>query len=62
VSDLLADIPARRERGASSVEYALLAALLAVAIIASVTFFGSATNGLFQRTCSSIASAQSQSC
>ena len=60
--DLLRIRPARGERGASSTEYALLAVLIAVAVMASVTFFGSTTNGLFQRTCGSIASAQSQSC
>ena len=39
----------RTERGASSVEYALLAALIAIVIVVAVTAFGSKTNGLFQR-------------
>jgi Flp pilus assembly pilin Flp len=42
------------DRGASSVEYALLAALIAVVIVASVSLFGASTAGLFQRTCSSM--------
>jgi Flp pilus assembly pilin Flp len=44
----------RRERGASSTEYALLAVLIAVFIIGSVTFFGQSTSDLFSRTCSSL--------
>lgn len=51
----------RSQRGASSVEYALIAALIAVVIIGSVTFFGGATASLFQRTCSSMPQA-SASC
>ena len=35
------------EAGASAVEYGLLLAFIAVAIVASVTAFGSAVNGLF---------------
>lgn len=49
-------------RGASSVEYAIMVSLIAVVIIAAVTFFGSRTNGLFQKSCESIASTQSTSC
>jgi Flp pilus assembly pilin Flp len=51
-----------RQRGASSVEYALIALFVAVAIIGSVTVFGGRTADLFQRTCGSIAASQSQSC
>jgi Flp pilus assembly pilin Flp len=51
-----------RQRGASSVEYALIAVFIAVVVIGSVTVFGGRTADLFQRTCGSIASAQSQSC
>ena len=50
------------QRGASSVEYALLAAFIAVVIVGAVTFFGSSTANLFQRSCSSIAGAISTSC
>jgi Flp pilus assembly pilin Flp len=42
------------QRGASSVEYALLTALIAVVIIASMTFFGGRTAALFKNACSSI--------
>ena len=36
------------ESGASAVEYAVLMALIALAIIGSVTAFGTAVKGLFQ--------------
>ena len=39
------------ERGASSVEYALLMMLIAVVIIAGITAFGTATGDLFRSTC-----------
>jgi Flp pilus assembly pilin Flp len=44
----------RDDAGASSVEYALLAAFIAIVIIGAVVFFGGATSGLFQRTCESM--------
>jgi pilus assembly protein Flp/PilA len=44
----------RSERGASAVEYALIAVLIAVVIIASVSVLGTRTSGLFQRTCDSM--------
>ena len=44
----------RAQRGATSAEYALIAALVAVAVIGAVTLFGGATAGLFSRTCSSV--------
>ena len=40
-------------RGATSVEYALLIALIAIAIVAAVTLLGNGTAGLFQRSCDS---------
>ncbi len=40
--------PARGERGASAVEYALLASLIAVVIIAAVVIFGGAVRSLFE--------------
>jgi Flp pilus assembly pilin Flp len=43
-----------RHRGASSVEYALIAFFIAVVIIGSVTYLGTSTSGLFTRTCSSL--------
>ena len=49
-------------RGASSVEYAIMVSLIALVIITAVSFFGTRTNGLFQKSCESIASTQSTSC
>jgi len=37
------------EAGASAVEYALLMAFIALAIVTSVTTFGQAVNGLYQK-------------
>ena len=39
--------PRSEERGATSVEYALMAALIALVIVGSVTLFGVAVDGLF---------------
>ena len=50
------------ERGASAVEYAILVSLIAVIILAAVTFFGQRTGGLFEKTCSSVASTQGGTC
>ena len=52
----------RIEIGASSVEYAILVSLIALIILVSVALFGEKTSGLFQKTCSSIASAQGSTC
>jgi pilus assembly protein Flp/PilA len=40
----------KSERGASAVEYGLLVALIAVAIIAGAFFLGDRINGLFTNT------------
>lgn len=45
---------ARTERGASAVEYGLLVALIALAIIAAVTLLGGNLSALFTRTANSI--------
>ena len=37
----------RNERGATSVEYGLMVAMIAIAIIGGVTIFGTGVNGLF---------------
>lgn len=37
----------RDERGATSVEYGLMVAMIAIAIIGGVTVFGAGVNGLF---------------
>jgi pilus assembly protein Flp/PilA len=47
--------PRTSQRGATSVEYALVAALIALVVVGSVTLFGGSTAGLFQRSCSSMA-------
>ena len=43
----------RSSRGATSVEYALLIALIAIAIVAAVTLLGNGTAGLFRESCDS---------
>lgn len=48
------DARAAGERGASLVEYALLIALIAVACILAVTFFGTQTGDSFSRIGSSV--------
>jgi pilus assembly protein Flp/PilA len=45
---------ARTERGASAVEYGLLVALIAIAIIAGATLLGGKLNGMFSRTSGSL--------
>lgn len=52
----------RSERGAVSTEYALVTTLIALAIIAGAFLFGQRTADLFQRSCDSVASAQSSTC
>jgi pilus assembly protein Flp/PilA len=47
---------ARTERGASAVEYGLLVALIAVAIIAAVTLLGGKLSAVFSKTNASITS------
>lgn len=44
----------RTERGASAVEYGLLVALIAIAIIVAVTLLGKNLSQVFNRTASSI--------
>ena len=39
---------ARGERGATAVEYGLMASLIALVIIVAVTAFGKSVNGLFE--------------
>ncbi len=40
----------RDDRGATAIEYGLIAALIAVVAIASMTIFGSSLSGLFNYT------------
>jgi Flp pilus assembly pilin Flp len=58
------ECPARRrgQRGAAAVEYALIAVLIAVVIIAAVTVLGGRTSGLFQKTCESLPSVGAATC
>jgi len=44
------------------VEYAILVSLIALIILVAVTLFGQRTSGLFQKTCSSVASTQGTTC
>lgn len=44
------------ETGATAIEYALLAAILAVAIIAGLTTVGTTLNGKFQSVSTTVAS------
>jgi pilus assembly protein Flp/PilA len=44
------------EDGATAVEYALMVALIAMVIIAAVTFVGLSTNGLFEEAGSAVSS------
>ncbi|MDZ4690706.1 Flp family type IVb pilin [Terricaulis sp.] len=47
----------RDERGATAIEYALIAAMLSVAIIASVTLLGDALKDTFDDTAAKVAAA-----
>jgi pilus assembly protein Flp/PilA len=48
-----------RTDGATAAEYALLVALIAVAIIAAVSFLGSSITGVFDKTGSTLSGATS---
>jgi Flp pilus assembly pilin Flp len=50
------------ERGASSVEYGLLAALVAGAIIGTVLTFGPAVHSSYQDSCTKITTAMGSDC
>ncbi len=50
------------ETGASSVEYALLAVLIAVTILASVQLLGTNLSASFKHSCDSVAATTSSSC
>lgn len=50
---------ATRDRGATAVEYALMVALIAVAIIAIVTFLGGNLAGIFKKSCDALNTAGS---
>jgi pilus assembly protein Flp/PilA len=45
---------ARTERGASAVEYGLLVALIAIAIIVGITALSGSLNGIFNKTSGSL--------
>jgi pilus assembly protein Flp/PilA len=47
---------AKTERGASAVEYGLLVALIAIAIIVAVSLLGGKLSGVFNKTSSSLPS------
>ncbi len=45
----------RDERGATAIEYALIAAMLSLAVIASVTLLGDALKDIFDDTAAKVA-------
>ena len=47
---------AKTERGASAVEYGLLVALIAIAIIVAITALGGKLSGVFDKTSASLPS------
>ena len=53
---------AKAETGASAAEYALLASLIAIVILASVAAFANEVTDLFSDSCASVAAARSQAC
>ena len=58
VIELIARVQQRlsSEDGATAIEYALMVALIAMVIIAAVTFLGQSTNQLYQDVGSAVAS------
>ncbi|MEO5710285.1 MAG: Flp family type IVb pilin, partial [Nocardioidaceae bacterium] len=46
----------KSDRGASAVEYGLLVALIAIAIIVAITALGGKLSGVFQKTSNSLPS------
>jgi len=50
------------EEGASSVEYAILVSLIAIVILVAVALLGSNLSTMFKNSCSSVATAASQTC
>ncbi len=63
-SSVRAARPARRrsQHGAAAVEYALIAVLIAVVIIAAVTVLGGRTSGMFHNACESLPSTGAATC
>jgi pilus assembly protein Flp/PilA len=51
----------RNERGASAVEYGLLVALIAIAIIVAITFLGGALDTIFNQTATKVNDASATS-
>lgn len=47
--------PFKNDRGATAVEYAIMVALIAVAVIAAVLFLGGTTADLFNSTANEVA-------
>lgn len=50
------------ERGASSIEYALLAAGIAAAVVLAVVLLGGRVTDLFQHTCDKVSTAMNDTC
>lgn len=54
--------PSPRERGASSSEYALLAAGIAAVLVVAVYALGGSTNAMFTHTCDELEAHVASSC
>lgn len=54
VSDALVSLTRRSTRGATAVEYAVMASLIAVVIVLAVTLLGSSVSQLFQSAATSV--------
>ena len=52
----------QHQRGASSIEYALLAAGIAAALVLVITLLGGKVGGLFQDTCDRVSTAMNSTC
>jgi Flp pilus assembly pilin Flp len=54
VINIRSAVAAKRDEGASAIEYVLLAALLAVILIGGITLFGNFLNDTFADTCEAV--------
>jgi Flp pilus assembly pilin Flp len=57
INRIQSNIAAKRDEGASAIEYVLLAALLAVILIVGIVAFGNFLNDSFAETCADVTTA-----